>query len=94
MGVNGQVFAGMQHVIDNLNADTHEAMQQWPTFFPELKNVEALLTNDEKTNSLCVWTCLRHTQYAHHEKLFDHWPASLYEQRWGANYDKWLLIIE
>ena len=77
----GLTIAGMQHVVDNLNHDTHEKMEHWDWFYAILKQFEALLRNTERRDRL-IWTCFRHTSHARFEHLYERFSASLYEQRW------------
>ena len=74
-------IAGMQHIIHNLNAEAHQHLSHWDTFYRQLKVVEALLRIDERRQRYC-WTCVRHTPFVNTAYLFDKFSESLYEARW------------
>lgn len=74
-------FAGLQHVVNNLCADTHKSLKLWPVFFGQLKNIEAFLNVPERRDRYC-WTCLRHTRFAIYEPQFQRFCQTLYEERW------------
>ena len=74
--------AGVQHQMSNLNKDVHKHMVHWKTFHSHLKVIESLLRLEER-RSRFVWTCLRGTQWSRFERLFEHFRASLYEDRWA-----------
>ena len=78
---NSLTIAGLQHIINNLCADTHKSLTHWGKFHADLKNLEAFLNVPERTDRF-IWTCLRHTRFAVFEHKFIRFSQSMYEARW------------
>ena len=79
-------FPGLQHLMSNLCADVHVSLSYWDTFWKQLKNVEPLLTVEERRMRF-VATCMRGTSLEFRERMFRTWAHDLYEARWGAVLD-------
>jgi hypothetical protein len=77
---NAYILAGVQHVTDNLNADSNKSMGNFASFFKDLKLLEAGLLSHRRERF--QWTCLRRGRHAHLSKKFDNFTGSLYEARW------------
>jgi hypothetical protein len=80
---NGVSIAGMQHIIDNMNAETHKGMVWWPEFLKVLKNAEALLRIDERRNRY-IWTCLLGTRFEHRAGMFENFAGQFGTRQDGA----------
>ena len=79
---NSLTVAGLQHIINNMNADTHKSLKHWEAFFAELKNLQGLFGMTERRQRY-VFTCLRGTPYeTNWSKSFENFSSSLYEPRW------------
>jgi hypothetical protein len=64
---NAITIAALQHIINNLCADTHKSLRHWEFFFNQLKNLEAFLNIDERRARFML-TCLRHTRFSKYER--------------------------
>ena len=82
---NALSIAGFQHLTNNICNDVHANLENWDTFYKQLKNIEALVRNFDRRRQY-VWTCLRGSDFAYVEQLFEKFPmsVSLYEPRWSA----------
>ena len=78
---NSLTISGLMHQMDNQNNDSNKAMDYWPQFWMELKNLEAMLRSSDRRQS-CVVTCIRPSRFAFLEKRILKFDASLYEDRW------------
>ena len=45
---------GLQHCIDNLTSAVHQELSYWDRFYPQLKNMEALLKRKERRDRFCI----------------------------------------
>ena len=77
----GFEIPALQHVCDNLYADTHLSMSWWAIFFSYLKQFECLLTVDERRMAY-VFFCLRCSAVATMESKFLRFKGSLHEGLW------------
>ena len=80
---NAVQAAELQHVCDNALKDIHEDLQHWEGYYQQLKHFESLLVFTERRQRY-VWTCVRGTDWAWAEDLFDRFESHLYEKRWKA----------
>ena len=78
---NAYIVTGIQHTTNNLNDDTHSIMPGFAEHFKDLKQCEALPSNDDRRRHY-VATCVRGTRYEKFERLFRSFSAHLYEGRW------------
>ena len=83
---NSLTIAGLQHITNNMCADMHLTLSNWKTYFTELKNVEALLSNPDR-RSRYVAACLCGSSLDHTKSKFDHFTYYLYEPRWSVVLD-------
>jgi hypothetical protein len=78
---SAMTIAGLQHIVNNLSADTHKSLKFWEAFFSELKNLEAFQNVPDRVDRY-LWTCLRGTRYQVFEHQFANCGQTLYEARW------------
>ena len=77
-------FPGLQHISNNLCSDVHKSLSHWGQFWKDIKNLESLLSVDER-RSRFVACCLRGSALQHLERKFKSFKSSpLYEPRWKA----------
>ena len=79
---NCVALPGLCHTMDNLLQDVDERLPSWTEYFKELKNVSAVLNRDQARCRLYT-TCVQGRAPVRDEKLWQHSPPNLYEQRWG-----------
>ena len=72
---------GIQHLVSNLNQDVHTVLRFWPTFWKQMKNIEALLRTGDRRRRF-QWRCMMRTPYQCHMWKLDKWSHTLYEERW------------
>ena len=72
--------AGMQHIIDNLNSETHTSMLHWGTFWDELKSLESVLSKKHRRRQLMA--LVRDSVWAAHLPKLEAFSLRLYEKRW------------
>ena len=75
-------ISGMNHTLHNLMQDVDTHLTGWDECWRQLKNVAALLANDQRRRR--VWAvCVQGTSYDHMRGDFEKGVPSLYEKRWG-----------
>lgn len=78
---NAMTIAGLQHIIDNMNKDTHTALSHWDEFFADLGNLQAFFGMRERGMRF-VERCLCGTPYEAWSKEFEELNVNLYDARW------------
>jgi hypothetical protein len=75
-------ISGMNHTLRNLEQDVDAHLTGWNECWRQLKNVAALLANDQRRRR--VWAvCVQGANYDHMRGDFENGVPSLYEKRWG-----------
>ena len=76
------IVAGMCHVCSNMADEVHNRMQFWPTFYPQLKHIEALLVQRERRDFF-FHRCINNTAYGTDtaKLLFEREIPRLYDNR-------------
>ena len=72
---------GLMHCMDNLTADMHKDLSWWSEFHKQLKQMEALLTRQDRRERF-IHTCVKPSHLADQHRLFNKFTQTLYEGRW------------
>ena len=78
---NAMPIAGLQHIINNLNGETHTCLQHWPEMWQSLKNIEALMVAKYRRRHF-IWTCVAPNAMPGHKEKLERWQETLYQNRW------------
>jgi len=78
---NAILVPGLYHIIHNLAHNMHESLSHWPDFYSDLKHIERLMKNFRRERF--VATCVKRTDFAESDALFEGFSASLHEKRWN-----------
>ena len=74
-------IAGLQHICDNTNKDTHESLLFWDEYHAGLKQYEVLFRTPGLRDRY-LWTCVRGGAHEYLTAHIQDWSHSLYEKRW------------
>ncbi len=74
---------GMLHVCHNVLEDVDTGMSHWTIYWPQLRNLAALLGDRMRVDRFRA-TCLRRGPQKHRSELFRYAPPRPYSKRWGS----------